>query len=108
MKDRMTLADFDVIKELGQGSFGVVYLVKRKSNDKTFALKCVDKETLLRDRNFQSFFIEKEILRELNHKRIIKIFGTFQDSGKLYYLLEYVPMGNFEDYFIGKSEVIRI
>ena len=36
------LEDFQKLQKLGQGSFGVVYMVKRKQDNKTYVLKTVD------------------------------------------------------------------
>lgn len=38
---QISMKDFDVIKELGAGSFGKVKLVKRKTDQTLFALKTV-------------------------------------------------------------------
>lgn len=38
---QISMKDFDVIKELGSGSFGKVKLVKRKGEETLFALKTV-------------------------------------------------------------------
>ena len=40
------MANFTVIKKLGQGSFSQVYKVKRKTDDKIYALKKVSLEPL--------------------------------------------------------------
>jgi serine/threonine protein kinase len=41
------LKDFEVLKELGEGQFGTVYLVTNKDKKKFYALKCISKyETL--------------------------------------------------------------
>ena len=37
----MSLNDFNIIKELGKGVFGTVYLAKRKEDNKTYAIKQV-------------------------------------------------------------------
>ena len=36
---RSTLKDFTKISKLGQGSFGIVYKVKRRADKKTYVLK---------------------------------------------------------------------
>ena len=37
----MSLNDFEFRENLGKGSFGSVYIVKRKENQKIYAMKCV-------------------------------------------------------------------
>lgn len=40
--------DFDILKPISRGAFGSVYLAKKKSNDKLFAIKVLRKEVLRR------------------------------------------------------------
>lgn len=37
----LALSDFEIIKELGSGSFASVKLVKKRGNDELFAMKTV-------------------------------------------------------------------
>lgn len=37
------LKDFSVLKKLGQGQFGQVFLVANNKNNKLYALKCISK-----------------------------------------------------------------
>ena len=41
-KDMKTLNDYDIEKKLGSGQYGEVYKAKRKSDNKTIALKVID------------------------------------------------------------------
>lgn len=40
--NNLSFKDFDIIKELGRGSFGKVQLVRKKSDQKLYAIKSVD------------------------------------------------------------------
>lgn len=40
--NNLSFKDFDIIKELGRGSFGKVQLVRKKSDQKLYAVKSVD------------------------------------------------------------------
>ena len=41
MEQTGSLKDFEVIKKLGEGAFGLVYMVRRKLDDQLYALKKV-------------------------------------------------------------------
>ena len=41
-----SIKDFEIVKALGEGSFGSVYKVKRKKNGKEYALKKVKMQSL--------------------------------------------------------------
>ena len=40
--------DFHIIKVIGRGSFGKVYLVKKKDDGKVYAVKTLKKDMILR------------------------------------------------------------
>ena len=46
MKNRITLKDYEIIKEIGEGAYGTVMLGRKVSNDKFYAIKKVSKESL--------------------------------------------------------------
>ena len=39
---------FDIVKVIGSGSFGKVYLVRKKDDGKVFAMKTLKKDMILR------------------------------------------------------------
>jgi serine/threonine protein kinase len=48
--NRVTLKDFKFLKCIGVGGFSRVYLVKKKSTGRIFAMKLIDKEFILKNR----------------------------------------------------------
>ncbi len=46
MKNRITLKDYEIIKEIGEGAYGTVMLGRKTCNDKFYAIKKVSKESL--------------------------------------------------------------
>ena len=45
----MTIDDFNLLKVVGRGSFGKVYLAQRKSDMKTYAIKTLKKDFIIRN-----------------------------------------------------------
>jgi serine/threonine protein kinase len=45
-KKKLDLENFQVLKTLGQGSFGIVKLVRDKSDNSFYALKCLSKQAI--------------------------------------------------------------
>lgn len=43
-------------------------------------------------------YIEREVLSNLRHKGIIKLFNSFEEHDKLYYSLEVLTDGNLLEY----------
>ena len=65
------MADFNVLKELGEGSSGKVLLVQHKKTNAIYALKVVDKQHVLTEPNKSSFLREVEITYKIHHPNIV-------------------------------------
>ncbi|XP_019379683.1 PREDICTED: ribosomal protein S6 kinase alpha-3 isoform X4 [Gavialis gangeticus] len=89
-------SQFELLKVLGQGSFGKVFLVKKISGSdarQLYAMKVLRKATLkVRDRVRTK--MERDILVEVNHPFIVKLHYAFQTEGKLYLILDFLRGGD--------------
>ena len=47
IQDNVNLEDFDIILQLGKGTFGKVYLATLPSKDKKYAIKAIRKDVLI-------------------------------------------------------------
>lgn len=87
---------FELLKVLGQGSFGKVFLVRKITGTDSgtlYAMKVLKKATLkVRDRVRTK--MERNILVEVNHPFIVKMHYAFQTEGKLYLILDFLRGGD--------------
>uniref|UniRef100_A0A4W3I034 Ribosomal protein S6 kinase n=1 Tax=Callorhinchus milii TaxID=7868 RepID=A0A4W3I034_CALMI len=87
---------FELLKVLGQGSFGKVFLVRKiigPDAGQLYAMKVLRKATLkVRDRVRTK--MERDILVEVNHPFIVKLHYAFQTEGKLYLILDFLRGGD--------------
>jgi cGMP-dependent protein kinase len=88
--DSILLEELTVVKLLGAGMFGNVFLAAHKGKKKLFALKSVDRKKISAYELHESITLEKRILMQLDHVFIIKLIKTFKDDHRLYFLLEYI------------------
>lgn len=44
----MTIEDFTILRVIGRGSFGKVYLVKKVNSEQVYAMKTLKKDMVLR------------------------------------------------------------
>uniref|UniRef100_A0A8C9NSN9 non-specific serine/threonine protein kinase n=1 Tax=Serinus canaria TaxID=9135 RepID=A0A8C9NSN9_SERCA len=89
-------SQFELLKVLGQGSFGKVFLVKKISGSdarQLYAMK-VNKKTTLEVRDRVRTKMERDILVEVNHPFIVKLHYAFQTEGKLYLILDFLRGGD--------------
>jgi serine/threonine protein kinase len=88
--------NYELIKELGAGSFGVVYLARDRASGQIVAVKRVEKKGTLLSREYQ---ILNELRDSLNCINLLNFFYTKNERGALIQnmVFEYMPT-NLEDY----------
>ena len=89
--------DFEFIRTLGKGAFSVVYLVRRKEDQKEYALKSITMEKL-KECEQQNSVNEIRILASVSHPNIIGYKEAFWDNKKktLNIVMEYCDDGDLE------------
>lgn len=85
-------------KKIGEGAFGVVYKVSHKTSGIMRAMKQISKENICSsDRNSNEFINEINILRQLDHPNIMKIYEVFEDHDYYYIISEFCDQGNLAE-----------
>ncbi len=88
------LGMFEIGRPLGKGKFGRVYLARDRSTGFICALKVLYKSELQ-----QGTGVEKQVRREieiqsnLRHPNILKLYGHFHDSKRIFLILEFAGKG---------------
>uniref|UniRef100_A0AC34FVF7 Protein kinase domain-containing protein n=1 Tax=Panagrolaimus sp. ES5 TaxID=591445 RepID=A0AC34FVF7_9BILA len=94
--EKADASQFELLKVLGQGSFGKVFLVRKikgRDSNKLYAMKVLKKATLkVRDRVRTK--TERNILAQISHPFIVKLHYAFQTEGKLYLILDFLRGGD--------------
>ncbi|KAJ2416857.1 hypothetical protein GGI10_000634 [Coemansia sp. RSA 2530] len=91
---RVTVDDFTVLRLIGKGGYGKVYLVQHKQTLGFYAMKVLRKASILLQRRQITFTMtERSILSEVQHPFIVKLYYAFQSNSKLYLIMEYVAGG---------------
>lgn len=87
------LTDFDIGKPLGRGKFGNVYLARERGSKYVVALKVLFKNQLQQSNVEHQLRREIEIQSHLRHPNILRLYGYFYDSTRVYLILEYAAKG---------------
>ena len=77
---------------LGEGGFGKVYLVMHKVTLAVRAMKEIKKQKLT-DEDEETLLMETNILKELDHSNIVKLYEIYHNSESYYLITEYCPGG---------------
>ncbi|XP_071485581.1 mitogen-activated protein kinase kinase kinase 3-like [Diadema antillarum] len=86
-------------KMLGQGAFGVVYVCYDADTGRELAVKQVPTENSNTDarKEVQSLKQEIELLRNLQHPRIVQYYGCLEENGTLSIFMEFMSGGSVKD-----------
>jgi aurora kinase len=84
---------FEIGKPLGKGKFGRVYLAKEKSSGFVCALKVLNKSEMQQGKVEKQVQREIEIQSQLTHLNIIRLFGHFHDTKRVFLILEFAFQG---------------
>ena len=79
-------------KLLGSGAFGEVWLVRHKDLERDFAMKIIKKRKN-KSNEEKEILNEIEILKKLDHPKILKIIDFYSKVKKYYIITEYCPEG---------------
>ncbi|KAI8333337.1 kinase-like domain-containing protein [Chlamydoabsidia padenii] len=102
------LDDLNVLKVLGEGSFGQVRLVQHKKTGKQFALKIISKEKCIRRRSSQYIVAERQLMGQLSYPFISNLRFAFQDDEQLYMAMDYMPQGDLRQWLNRPLHVTEI
>lgn len=87
---------FEILRVLGQGSFGKIFLVRKKTSydsGNLYAMKVFNKG-VLKPRDLQRTNTERNILTKIHHPFIVQLCYAFQTKSKLYLVMDFLQGGD--------------
>lgn len=93
MKKR-SVDDFVIGGCIGEGSYSRVFRAVSKTTRETYAIKILNKQHIHQEQKRKYVTIEKDTLNLLGqHDGIVTLYYTFQDSKRLYFVIDYASNG---------------
>lgn len=97
------LRDLKMVRVLGEGSFGKVFLVSFEGlanvkMKKLYALKVMSKAQIIYSNQLMHVYNEKSVMLTLYSQFFVRLYSTFQDERYLFMVMEYVPGGELFSY----------
>jgi WD40 repeat protein len=81
---------YEILRELGRGGMGVVYLARNKLLGRMEVLKVANKSLLERPGVAERFLREMQSAALLNHPNVVTAYSAVQLAGSLAFAMEYV------------------
>jgi serine/threonine-protein kinase len=98
-----TLGDFHVLRHLGQGGMGHVYLAEQISLKRKVALKILRPQLAADPSALPRFKAEATAVAQLSHANIVQVYAIGETEGVSYMALEYVEGRNLREYLAKKG-----
>ncbi|MEN6330803.1 MAG: HDOD domain-containing protein, partial [Smithella sp.] len=111
-----TIGRYEIIKELGRGSMGTVYLGRDPLINRNVAIKTlryVDADSKDSFQHKKRFFLEAEAIGKLAHPNILGIYDVGEHQGMAYMAMEFLEGSDLTPYckkesLLPLSETLRI
>jgi eukaryotic-like serine/threonine-protein kinase len=98
-----TLGRFRILRELGRGGLGVVYLAYDPKLQRQVALKVPRPESLLSADSRRRFLREAEAAARLNHPHLVAVYDSGEDGSVCYIASEFCPGPTLAAWLKGRS-----
>eukprot|EP00929_Paragymnodinium_shiwhaense_P026399 TRINITY_DN15712_c0_g1_i10.p1 TRINITY_DN15712_c0_g1~~TRINITY_DN15712_c0_g1_i10.p1 ORF type:complete len:588 (+),score=73.37 TRINITY_DN15712_c0_g1_i10:130-1893(+) len=88
---RPTLADFVIVKQLGEGSVGIVFKVIHTVSGNLYALKRISKKLVVEKELGEQLLLEVRTQLTVAHDNLLRCYDYFEDEDFVYLVLDYAP-----------------
>ena len=78
---------------IGKGTFGKVYMVQNQLNKQIYAMKCIRKDIIVENEQFENIKLEKDILFQVDHPFIVNMEYVFQNDLRIYFIMKFIKGG---------------
>ena len=92
----------EILKELGRGGMGVVYLARQPHLDRLVALKMILAGDHANAHEMTRFRAEAQTVARLQHPNIVQIFEVGEHDGRPFLAFEFIPGGSLDKQLHGK------
>ena len=92
------IGDYTIIKEIGRGGMGVVYLAQHEYLKKRFALKVLPEEFSASPEFVAIFKQEAQTLGTLKHPNIVEVHNFGEENNSYFLVMDYIDGQTIEDF----------
>lgn len=89
----VSLQDFEIIRCIGKGSYGIVQLVRNKNDGQLYAMKTMSKQVIAEYQQVDQAITERNVLLRTVHPFLVSAHFSFQSPTNIFLILDYIPGG---------------
>ena len=78
------------MRMVGKGTFGKVYLVQHAATKLVYAMKCIRKDIVIDNEQYENIKLEKDILYTIDHPFIVNMEFVFQNEYRIYFIMKFI------------------
>ena len=105
ISNKKIIGDYLIKETIGKGTFSRVKLGIHMKTGKKVAIKILDKSKIVEKEDLERIIREMEILSEMSHPNIIKVYQIFENSQNYYIIMEYCEGGELFNYIVEKQRL---
>ena len=99
------LSDYIIKETIGKGTFSIVKLGINKKTKEKVAIKILKKKKIIHKEDAERIERETNILKQLNHINVIKIYKINEDDDKYYIVMEFCENGELFHYIVERQRL---
>ena len=101
----MSLGNFSISRELGQGGMATVFLAEDKKFDTFVAIKLLKKEFVANENIRKRFVAEAKNMYRMSHPNIIKVTDLIDEGDTIAFVMEYIEGETLKEFLDRKGRL---
>ena len=92
------LGDFKLLKKIGEGGMGEVFLALQRKLDRKVALKVLSKQLSKKQTFVDRFLREARAMAKLDHPNVLKVYAIESDQGRHFVAIEFIDGKSMQEW----------
>ena len=107
-QDLVSIKGYSILKELGRGGMGAVYLAQREKSSEQVALKVMLPKVPAGKHATEMFMREIEISKHLKHRNVVQLKDAGCSDGTFFFTLEFCEGGSVDKLVLARGSKLSV
>jgi len=105
LKEGVSIGHYQIIRTIGSGGMGKVYLARDVALDREAAIKFINQELTTSEEALERFLMEARLASSLNHPNILTVYEIAEHNGMRFLATEYIVGITLREYMQKRRSV---